>query len=294
MTRPKRSRGSRANWPTRPKIRLKTDSDYDTDSPQNADCGKIGAVIHDAAARGFDLAADEYESARPGYPPDAVFWLVEQLGLSESSVLVDLAAGTGKLTRLLAPLVGRTVAVEPIAAMRARLHEVLPHVELVDGTAEAMPAVASGSVDAVTVAQAFHWFDAPRAAAEIARVLKPSGRVGLVWNRRLLDDPVQDAMEKIVARYRGSTPFHRASRWREEVEGTGLLRVVSSKEIPFTHELSREGLVARVASISFIAALPPAAKAEALGATRELAAGLREPIELPHTTEVWCLGPTSG
>src|SRR5204863_9196685 len=142
--------------------------------------GRSEAMIHDAAARGFDVAADDYESARPGYPPDAVFWLVEQLGLSESSVLVDLAAGTGKLTRLLAPLVGRTVAVEPVAAMRQRLHEVLPHIEVLEGTAEALP-LKSGAVDAVTVAQAFHWFDVPRAAAEIVRVLRPDGRLALVW-----------------------------------------------------------------------------------------------------------------
>ena len=249
-------------------------------------------MIHRTASAGFDLAADDYESARPGYPPDAVFWLVEQLGLSESSVLVDLAAGTGKLTRLLAPLVGRTVAVEPVAAMRQRLHEVLPHIEVLEGTAEALP-LKSGAVDAVTVAQAFHWFDVPRAAAEIVRALRQDGRLALVWNRADESDPVQARIEAIVSRYRGEVPFHRGTRSDKEAEATGLLRVVATKEIPFTHELSRDGLVARVASISFIAALPPAEKREALGAARELAASLEEPIELPHTTELYCLAPRS-
>jgi SAM-dependent methyltransferase len=253
----------------------------------------LGTVVHPAASSGFEVAALDYEAARPGYPPDAVFWLAEQLGLTESSVLVDLAAGTGKLTRLLAPLVGRTVAVEPVAAMREKLHEVLPHVEVVDGTAESMPFLEPSSVDAVTVAQAFHWFDTTRAASEIRRVLKPDGRLALVWNTRVLGDPVQDAIEEIVNRYRGETPFHRGTRSDEEIEATGLLRVVATKEIPFTQSLSRDGLVARVASISFIAALPAAEKREALGAVRELAASLAEPIELPHTTELYCLAPRS-
>jgi SAM-dependent methyltransferase len=247
-------------------------------------------VLHRAAATGFETAAADYEAARPGYPGDAIYWLVEQLRLDDATTLLDLAAGTGKLTRLLSPLVGRTIAVEPVKAMRDKLHEVLPHAEVLEGTAESLP-VDGGAVDAVTVAQAFHWFDAERAAAEIARVLKPEGRVALVWNRRDLHDPVQAGLERIVSRYRADTPSHRTSAWREQVEGTGLLRVVASKEIPFTHELSREGLVARVVSISFIAALPEGEKREAVTAARELAATLEEPIALPHTTELYCLAP---
>jgi SAM-dependent methyltransferase len=247
-------------------------------------------MIHRAAARGFETAADDYEAARPGYPPDAVFWLVEQLGLGEEATLVDLAAGTGKLTRLLAPLVGRTIAVEPVAAMREKLHELLPRAEVLDGTAESMP-LGSASVDAVTVAQAFHWFDSARAAAEILRVLRPGGRLALVWNRPGLDDPVQAALEELVSPHRGSTPWHLGSDWREEVEGGGLLRVVATTQVPFTHDLSRDGLVARLASISFMAALPDAEKREAMRAAAELAAGLEEPIELPYVTELYCLAP---
>jgi len=255
---------------------------------KTADSGKIPVMIHRAAATGFETAAADYESARPGYPADAVFWLVEQLRLGEGTTLVDLAAGTGKLTRLLAPLVGRTIAVEPVAAMRRKLHEVLPRATVREGTAESLP-FEDGTIDAVTVAQAFHWFDAAAATREIGRVLRPEGRLALVWNRRDLSDPVQEAMEGILKPLRSDTPSYWTTSWREEVEGTGLLLVVAEKEIPFVHELDREGLVARIASISFVAALPAEEKQRALDAARELASGLEEPIALPHVCELFCL-----
>ena len=260
---------------------------------KNADCGKIACVVHHAAAAGFEVAAEEYEAARPGYPADAVFWLREQLALDERSVYVDLAAGTGKLTRLLAPLVGRTVAVEPVAAMREKLHSVLPQAEVLDGTAESLP-LPDASADAVTVAQAFHWFDAAAAAREIHRVLRPGGRLAIVWNRRDLSDPAHAGIEEIVNRYREETPSHRSSKWRSEVEATSLFRVADETEIEFTHEVSRAGLVARVASTSFIAALPDERKREALADAQALADRLEEPIPLPHTCELFCLGAAGG
>jgi ubiquinone/menaquinone biosynthesis C-methylase UbiE len=123
------------------------------------------------AARGFEQAADAYERARPTYPQAAVAWLCERLAVRRGRRVLDLAAGTGKLTRSLVAAGADVVAVEPIAAMRERLP---PEVEALDGTAEAIP-LPGASVDAVTVAQAFHWFDAEPALAEIHRVLRPGG-----------------------------------------------------------------------------------------------------------------------
>ena len=119
-------------------------------------------------------------------------------------------------------------------------------------------------------------------------MLKPGGRVAIVWNKRDLDDPAQAGMEAIVARHRRDTPSHRSSRWREGVESTGLLREVASMELPFTYEVSRRVLVERIASTSFIAALPDSNKEEALNEARALAARFDEPIALPHTTELHC------
>lgn len=130
-------------------------------------------MVHPAAARGFSRSSALYERARPGYPPAAVAWLAECLGIGPGAAVLDLAAGTGRLTRLLATTGADVVAVEPVAEMRAAIGS-----GALAGTAEAIP-VADGRVDAVTVGEAFHWFDGLRALAEIHRVLRPGGRLGL-------------------------------------------------------------------------------------------------------------------
>lgn len=130
-------------------------------------------------ARSFGAAADAYERARPGYPDAAVEWLVPE----GARRVLDLGAGTGKLTRSLAARGVEVVAVEPLAEMREQLGAALPEVRAVEGTAEAIP-LEDDSVDAITVAQAWHWVDPERATAEAARVLRPGGTLGLIWNRR--------------------------------------------------------------------------------------------------------------
>ncbi|MFP5370679.1 MAG: class I SAM-dependent methyltransferase [Actinomycetes bacterium] len=116
-------------------------------------------MVHETASRGFGREAEAYERSRPSYPPGAVAWLVDHLRVRPDAVVADLAAGTGKLTRLLLPTGASVVAVEPVEAMRHVLHRILPSVAVVAGTAEAMP-IRSASLDAVCAAQAFHWFDA--------------------------------------------------------------------------------------------------------------------------------------
>lgn len=131
------------------------------------------------AAWGTDAAG--YERARPGWPPPAVAWLWERLGLGADAEVLDLAAGTGKLTRDLLPRAGRVVALEPLAAMREELVCAAPEAEIRSGVAEAIP-LPDAAVDAVFVAEAFHWFAAPPALAEIRRVLRPGGGLALLWN----------------------------------------------------------------------------------------------------------------
>ena len=150
--------------------------------------------IDPVAAAGFGSAADVYERARPSYPPESIDWLLARTGVGEGDTIVDLGAGTGKLTRLLAPSGARIVAVEPIPEMRAHIDVG----EAIDGTAEAIP-LPNASAVLVTVAQAFHWFDHDRALPEIHRVLRPEGALALFWNMRDLDDPVQRGVEELLA-----------------------------------------------------------------------------------------------
>ncbi|MGH9288952.1 MAG: class I SAM-dependent methyltransferase [Acidimicrobiales bacterium] len=135
------------------------------------------------AALGFDRNAVAYERARPSYPAEVVAHVVGHGAIGPGRRVLDLAAGTGKLTRLLVPTGAGVVAVEPVPGMRDQLATALPGIEVLDGTAEDLP-LPDASVDAVSVAQAFHWFDAPVALAEIRRVLRPGCHLFLIWNTR--------------------------------------------------------------------------------------------------------------
>jgi len=237
--------------------------------------------VHDAAARGFSRSADAYDRARPDYPPAAVAWLAERLGLRPGRTVVDLAAGTGKLTRPLAATGAEVVAIEPVAEMRARIGDAAAR--SLDGTAEAVP-LPDASADAVTVAQAFHWFDGPAALAEIHRVLRPGGALALVWNRRPLEDPVHAAIERIIAPYRGDAPAHRSGAWRAAFDATTLFGPLEERTFAHSRPHDADALADRVGSTSFVAALDDGPQADVIAAVRALAA--EGPVELPYVCEV--------
>ncbi|MGH2450254.1 MAG: class I SAM-dependent methyltransferase [Candidatus Limnocylindria bacterium] len=250
-------------------------------------------ALHESAARGFTRAADDYERGRPTYPAEAIAFLARVLGLAPTRTVLDLAAGTGKLTRALAPHAGTLLAVEPVAAMRMKLKESQPQAEALAGSAEQIP-LADGSVDAVTVGQAFHWFDGDAALAEIRRLLRPDGRLGLVWNARDEALPWVARLTELMEPHRGETPGYRAGDWRLAFERTTLFTPLEHAEFRLEHELSPEGVVARVASVSFIAALPDAAREDVLGQVRKLLAEGpetrgRATVVLRYRTGVyWC------
>ncbi|MCP4250325.1 MAG: class I SAM-dependent methyltransferase, partial [bacterium] len=161
----------------------------------------------------FGEVAATYETSRPDYPPAAVAHILDTLTLGPGSEAVDLAAGTGQLTRLLVPSGARVMAVEPVAGMRQELQRVVPGVAVLDGTAEAMP-FDDGSLDAVTVGQAFHWFDPEPALAEIDRVLRPGGGLALIWNTRNEDEWPWTEINDLLERWRGDAPRHTHDRGR--------------------------------------------------------------------------------
>jgi SAM-dependent methyltransferase len=232
--------------------------------------------VHRAAAQGFARSADAYERGRPGYPDEAIRFVVEQLPPGAS--VLDLAAGTGKLTRALVAAGVDVIAVEPVDEMRA----LLPGPAL-DGTAEAIP-LEDGAVDGVTVGQAFHWFDGDAALAEIARVLRPRGLLALFWNRRVEDDPVNQAIDAIVDPHRGEVPTHRGDLWRAAFDRSTLFGPLDERILDNSQELDADGLEARVGSISFVAALNPAERQRVLDRARTIAG--TGTITVPYRTEV--------
>ncbi len=241
--------------------------------------------IHPTAAKGFEAAADAYERARPGYPAEAVDWLVSRLAVGPGTTVVDLAAGTGKLTRLLVPTGARVIGVEPVAAMRAKLSTVVPEAEAVEGTAEQIP-LGDGSVDALTVAQAFQWFRAEEALAEMHRVLRPGGGIGLVWNRRDMSQPVNQELDALLNRHRGETPHHRNRNWREAFRRTALFGPLEERSFPSHQLLDMDGVVDRIVSLSFVATLDKEPRDVLISEIRELVARYPLPVRLDYVTEV--------
>ncbi|MBV8684014.1 MAG: class I SAM-dependent methyltransferase [Caulobacteraceae bacterium] len=206
-------------------------------------------------AKAFDTAAPDYVRGRPDYPAELLTWLTGPMGISADARVVDLAAGTGKFTRLLVKTGARVIAVEPVAGMRRALRDALPQVETLKGTATAIP-LGDGVAAAVLCAQAFHWFANADALTEIARVVEAGGRFGLVWNVRDDRVPWVKRISEILDSREADTPRHATGEWRRLFPSRhfGPLH-----ETEFTHGHTGapgDVIVARVKSVSFIAALP--------------------------------------
>jgi SAM-dependent methyltransferase len=231
---------------------------------------------------GFGAGADAYQRGRPSYPPEAVAWIASKL--SPGATLVDLAAGTGIFTDLIAPAAGRVVAVEPVASMRAKItsaHEVL------DGTAESLPLV-DGSVNAVTVAQAFHWFRYDEALAEIARVLRPGGLLVLLWNRRDEGEPWVARMSEIIQWRAHQISEYDRIDWPAVIGQSGQYGPVEHRSFPWAHMVDRATLADRVRSVSYVAAMEEPQREALATEVVALVEGFDEPFPLPYTTLVWC------
>jgi ubiquinone/menaquinone biosynthesis C-methylase UbiE len=241
-----------------------------------------GAVdrVHPAARGGFSRSAEAYDRARPEYPAVAIDWLVKRLRLEPRDAVLDLAAGTGKLSRPLAARGLEVVAVEPLAEMRRRIGG---SIRALDGAAEAIP-LPDASVAGVVVGQAFHWFAHEAALAEMHRVLRPGSALGLVWNRRRLEDPIHAAVEELIGPHRGETPAYRSDSWREPLAQSPLFGSLEERTFDNTQELDARTLVDRIASTSFIAVLPDGPRADVLERARALAAG--GTVTLRYVTEV--------
>ncbi len=258
-------------------------------------------MLHQTAVKGF-LRPDIYDQSRPEYPADAVARLGYELKLTSSSVVVELGAGTGKFTRLLAqaaPSGARIVAIEPIENMRRKFATLLPSIELLDGTAERLP-LPDSSAEAVVAAQAFHWFDYAKALPEISRVLRPGRMLGLIWNIR--DDSIDwvARLEEITHPHSYVSPRYVSDEWRRAVEASGLFSRLGCYESRHAHPGGPETVIERVASSSYIACLPQDEKSRVLEqvhhllATHPQTAG-KATVPFPYRTPVyWCASSKRG
>jgi SAM-dependent methyltransferase len=248
--------------------------------------------VHDTAAAGFSHDAQIYSRGRPGFPPEAFDWLTQDLRLGPGKLAIELGAGTGKFTKLLTRTGAEIVAVEPVAAMLAELTADQPRVRALSATAQSLP-LASASADAVVCAQSFHWFATPAALAEIRRVLKPGGMLGLVWNVRDKSVAWVNALSRITDRHEGNAPRYDDGEWRAVFPAPGFDRL-QERSVAHVHAGSAEQvIVERTASISFVAALPDDERTRLLDQVRELIAATPElsgqTTAMPYVTRMyWC------
>jgi SAM-dependent methyltransferase len=219
-------------------------------------------------------------------------YLARSIGAGTGRVVLDLAAGTGKLTRALRAFGPQLIAVEPSDGMRRVFASVVAGVPVYDGTAEAIP-LADKSVDAVVVGQAFHWFRTEAALREIARVMRPGGALGLIWNRRDERVPwVAHLGAMINSRDRRGAPDSKDERWTSAFDGQGPFGPLEHRSFRFVQPLSPDGVVERVLSISFLATVPKEEQRSIASAVRSLLASTPETVgraivEFPYTTDVY-------
>jgi SAM-dependent methyltransferase len=238
------------------------------------------------ATRGFAAAADAYERGRPDYPAAAIARIVSRLELRRGCTVLDLAAGTGKLTRLLVPSGANLIALEPVREMRLQLERQVPGVATIAGTAERIP-LSDGYVDGVTVGQAFHWFKRDDALREIHRVLRPGAGLALIWNARDERHPLQAALSEIIDPLEGDMPRRTQGNWKTLLVESGLFERSERSLFDHVQAVDEQGLVERVLSISFIAASPERVRADVEARVRALARAAEHPLRLPYMTELY-------
>jgi ubiquinone/menaquinone biosynthesis C-methylase UbiE len=232
----------------------------------------------DPVAGTFDETAALYERVRPSWPTEAV----RDLRIPRAAGVLDLGAGTGKLTRILVEHFDRVVAVEPLDGMRALLESLAPEADVLAGQAETIP-LADQSVDAVFCAETFHWFDGNLAIAEIQRVLRPQGSLILLWNvpAKPTEPSIAAAADLLQKRGASERRVNRydSGEWRQPFIGS---RFEELREAHYFHSesVSREQLLAYFASMSWIAALPEVER-------RALLEDVRRVLDADTYTRFW-------
>jgi SAM-dependent methyltransferase len=233
-----------------------------------------------ARARSFESVAQEYERHRPDYPAEAIEWAAARLGLAAGARVLDVGAGTGKLTRALVAAGFDAVAVEPGGAMLDQLRLAVPQAEAHEAPAEAIP-LPDASVDAAFAGQAFHWFDRELALAELQRVVNAAGGLALLWNWWDERDPLQNELGVLVG-YAGHEPYR-----EEELPAAPWFREVGRTVVETVTDSSPDALVGYLSTASGYLVVPPEEREQALAEVHALASRYGERFPLPKLTYVF-------
>jgi SAM-dependent methyltransferase len=224
----------------------------------------------DPVAARFGAVAADYDGGRPAYPRAVIDRLASVAGVGPGADVLDLAAGTGKLTRQLVETGASVVAVEPSAGMRAQFARSLPGVPLLDGTAEAIP-LADGAVEVIAVAQAFHWFRTAAALDEIRRVLRPAGWLALTWNEPPATGWARDVWD-LRHQLTGYTGDYPGNGWSAVLDADPRFGPRSTTVDSTTVMTSAEEVLRDSASRSYVISLDPDARRRVLDAVGTLLA----------------------
>jgi SAM-dependent methyltransferase len=231
-------------------------------------------------ARSFDTAAAEYERHRPEYPEAALRWPVEQLSLVPGSRVLDVGAGTGKLTRGLVGLGFEVVAVEPGTPMLQQLRTAVPAAEALEAPAESIP-LPDESVDAAFAGQAYHWFDRERAVPELHRVIRGGGGLALLWNWWDERDPLQRELGPIVG-FGGHRPFA-----EDGLPGSPWFREVARTVVDSAEDSSPEAVVAHLSTTSMYLTMDAEERERRLAEVYEVASRYGDRFMVPRQTYVF-------
>jgi SAM-dependent methyltransferase len=247
-------------------------------------------LAREAPPDAFGRTAREYELGRPGWPEELLDRVIAELGLGPEAEVLDLGAGTGKLTRELVPRFARILAVEPDDAMRAVLQEVVPGAEALAGRGEAIP-LPDGRVDAVFSAEAFHWFAGEESIAEIARVLRPGGALVIFWNIPVEFADLGEEAEAVIdeAFERGGVPgLPRvlSGEWKRPVED-GPFEELREAEVERDVLNTRDEWIANLLSVSSIAHQAEEDRAAFASRLRELVPADRQVRRRIRTVAHW-------
>jgi SAM-dependent methyltransferase len=233
-----------------------------------------------ARARSFETVARQYERYRPGYPPEAIEWAASRFSLTRGARVLDVGAGTGKLTRGLVGAGFSVAAVEPGGAMLDELRLAVPEADAHEASAEAIPLL-DASIDAAFAAQAFHWFDRERALPELGRVLRPGGGLALIWNWWDERDPFQKELGELVG-YGGHEPYR-----EEELPAPPWFRELGRTVVETVMDSSPDALVGYLATASGYVVAEAEEREQALAEVHALASRYGQRLAMPRLTYVF-------